>query len=114
MPRDSYEKESTLYPEIIRTEFMKASKKLNIFTKFTSVVNGTDDSDELKAELNQKIQEINEIKDKFVIESAVKKRDEIFAVRQQEMMYDMQRQIDDLSRRIKNWSGPLFLVPLFA
>ncbi len=101
-PKDSYEKQAKLYPETLRKEYAKASKRLNIFTKFTSVVNGTDDSDELKAELNQKIQEINEIKDKFVIESAIKKRDEIFAARQQEMMNDMQRQIDDLSRRIKN------------
>jgi len=101
-PKDSYEKQAKLYPETLRKEYTKASKRLNIFTKFTSVVNGTDDSDELKAELNQKIHEINEIKDKFVIESAVKKRDEIFAARQQEMMNDMQRQIDELSKRVKN------------
>jgi len=78
-PKDSYEKQAKLYPETLRKEYAKASKRLNIFTKFTNVVNGTDDSDDLKVELNQKIQEINEIKDKFVIESAVKKRDEIFA-----------------------------------
>ncbi len=105
MPKDSYEKQTKLYPETLRKEYAKASKRLNIFTKFTSVVNGTDDSDELKAELNQKIQEINEIKDKFVIESAVKKRDEIFAARQQEMMKNMQRQIDDLSRMVTNSKG---------
>ncbi len=40
-PRDSYEKQATLYPETLRKEYAKASKRLNIFTKFTSVVNGT-------------------------------------------------------------------------
>ena len=101
-PKDSYEKQAKLYPETLRKEYSKASKRLNIFTKFTSVVNGTDDSDYLKAELNQKIQEITEIKDKFVLESATKKRDEIFAQRQQEMLNDMQKQIDRLSEKISH------------
>jgi len=35
-PRDSYEKESILYPEKIRAEFIKASKILNLFTGFTN------------------------------------------------------------------------------
>lgn len=100
MPKDSYEKVSILFPETLKSEYMKMSSQLNIFTKFTSVVNGTDDPDVLNAKLNQKIQEINEIKDKFVLESAVKKRDKIFAQRQQEMMNDMQRQIDRLSEKI--------------
>ncbi|MCJ8306576.1 MAG: tyrosine-type recombinase/integrase [Nitrosopumilus sp.] len=59
-PKDSYEKQAKLYhPETLRKEYSKASKRLNIFTKFTSVVNGTDDADELRAELNQKMQELD-------------------------------------------------------
>ena len=54
------------------------------------------DANNTKAELDQKIQEINKIKDDFVMEMAVKKRDEIFAQRQEEMMNDMQKQIDHL------------------
>ncbi len=95
-PKDSYEKQTKLYPETLRKEYSKASKRLNIFTKFTSVVNGTDDSDELKAELNQKIQEIDKIKDIFVLELATKKRDEIFAQRHLEIM---QKQIDELTEK---------------
>ncbi|MBA4718486.1 MAG: hypothetical protein HRO68_05115 [Nitrosopumilus sp.] len=102
MPEDSYDKDQLLFLESFRKEYAKCARMINIFTKFTSVVNGTDDSDELKAELNQKIQEINEIKDKFVLESAAKKRDEIFAQRQQEMMNDMQKQIDRLSEKISH------------
>ena len=31
-PRDSYEKQATLYPEKLRSEYAKASGRLNIFT----------------------------------------------------------------------------------
>ena len=31
-PRDSYEKQATLYPEALRSEYAKASGRLNIFT----------------------------------------------------------------------------------
>lgn len=55
MPKDSYEKQSKLYPETLRKEYAKSSKRLNIFSKFTSVVDGIDDSDELKIELKQKM-----------------------------------------------------------
>jgi len=51
MPRDSYEKESILYPEKIRAEFMKASKTLNIFTGFTNYVKNGDDSEKLRNEI---------------------------------------------------------------
>lgn len=51
VPQDSYEKEQILYPEKIRYEYMKASKLLNIFTKFSSIIKGTDDVDVLKGEL---------------------------------------------------------------
>ena len=31
-PRDSYEKQASLYPETLRSEYAKASGRLNIFT----------------------------------------------------------------------------------
>ncbi|MBA4719404.1 MAG: hypothetical protein HRO68_10035 [Nitrosopumilus sp.] len=96
-PKDSYEKQAKLYPETLQKEYAKASKRLNIFTKFTSVVNGTDDSDELRIELKEKISEMSKLKDDLVMEMAIKKKDEIIAQRQYEMMQDMQRQIDQLS-----------------
>ncbi len=52
MPKVSYEKQAKLYPETLRKEYSKASKRLNIFTKFSNIVSGNDDSDSLKIELN--------------------------------------------------------------
>lgn len=54
---DSYEKQSSLYPEKTRSEYMKASKKLNFITKMTNSISEKDSSDELKVKLE-------EIKDK--------------------------------------------------
>jgi len=58
-PKDSYEKESIHYPETLRREFMKMSKRPNMFGKFANVVSGKNDTDELRAELNQKMQELD-------------------------------------------------------
>ncbi|MCE2498741.1 MAG: tyrosine-type recombinase/integrase [Nitrosopumilaceae archaeon] len=41
-PRDSYEKQSTLYPEKLREEYAKASKRLNIFTSIERHLRGED------------------------------------------------------------------------
>jgi len=47
---DSYEKQDELYPEKTRSEYMKASSKLNIITKITNAIN-EDSSEELRAKL---------------------------------------------------------------
>lgn len=46
-PKDSYEKQALLYTKSLRTEYMKASKRLNIFSNFSSMVKGSEDIDEL-------------------------------------------------------------------
>jgi len=51
MPRDSYEKESILYPKKIRIEYMKASSTLNIFTGFTKYISGDTEKDALSQEV---------------------------------------------------------------
>lgn len=51
MPRDSYEKESILYPKKIRIEYMKASSTLNIFTGFSKYISGDTEKDELLQEV---------------------------------------------------------------
>lgn len=51
IPRDSYEKESILYPMKVRAEFMKASGTLNIFTGFTRYINGDTEKEALSQEL---------------------------------------------------------------
>ena len=58
-PKDSYEKQAVLYPETMRKEYAKASGRLNLFTKFSNVVSGKDDADELRVELNQKLRELD-------------------------------------------------------
>ena len=40
-PKDSYEKQARLYPDDLRLEYSKASKKLNIFSEVSSYLNGS-------------------------------------------------------------------------
>jgi hypothetical protein len=49
---DSYEKQDKLYPDHSRSEYAKASKQLNIFSKITSVLNGTDETEQLKEQVS--------------------------------------------------------------
>jgi rubrerythrin len=102
MPKDSYEKQTKLYPETLRKEYSKASKRLNLFTKFSNVVSGKDDADELRVELKEKLSEMDKLKDDMVMEMAIKKKDEILSGRQQEMLENMQRQINSLSEKMNN------------
>jgi hypothetical protein len=70
-PRDSYEKQSILYSETNRLEFMKASHKLNIFTNFSNSFKESSNIQKLQNEnnslkiqmekLNQKEQKRTEI-----------------------------------------------------
>ena len=61
---DSYEKQDKLYPEKTRSEFMKASKKLNIFSNASSSLKSVEDSDSLRKQL----QELKEENEKFKLE----------------------------------------------
>ena len=38
-PRDSYEKQAVLYPEELRAEYAKASRRLNLFSKIEGTLN---------------------------------------------------------------------------
>ena len=60
-PKDSYEKQATLYPETLRREYSKASKRLNILSGFSNYVKGFENTEEMKEEIiqlkqNQKVQ----------------------------------------------------------
>lgn len=59
-PRDSYEKESILYPEKIRLEFIKASKMLNIFTGFTNYVKYGDESEKKLEKIQSEVDMIKQ------------------------------------------------------
>ncbi len=52
-PKDSYEKQATLYPKSLRREYIKASKRLNIFSNFSNFVKGYEDIEEVQQEINQ-------------------------------------------------------------
>ncbi len=48
---DSYEKQDKLYPEKTRSEFAKASKKINVFSNISNYVKNGDESEKLKGQL---------------------------------------------------------------
>ena len=102
MPRDSYEKEAILYPDKIRAEYMKASSILNIFTKFTSVVNGTDDSDELRISLKDKLDELEKIKQRSLDDEAEKIRNDKMAEQNARQMSQMMDMINELKTQINS------------
>ena len=55
-PRDSYEKQSRLYPESMRSEFAKASPRINIFSNMSRSMCGDREKEDLRrqvAELSQ-------------------------------------------------------------
>ena len=52
-PKDSYEKQATLYPKTLRNEYAKASKRLNIFSNITSMAKGADNISEVNDKLNE-------------------------------------------------------------
>jgi len=63
-PRDSYEKQAILYPENIREEYCKASKKLNLFSNISSYMKRFEDIDELKTQ----IKDLREENERFKLE----------------------------------------------
>jgi len=100
-PKDSYEKQSTLYPETLRKEYAKASKRLNIFTKFTSIVNGTDDSDELKIQLKEKLSELDRIKESRLSDEARQLRNDQVALEQTRQMKLLHDTVNELKKEIR-------------
>ena len=50
---DSYSKQDKLYPEKSRSEYAKASKQLNILSKVTNILDGGDESEQLKMQLDE-------------------------------------------------------------
>ena len=104
-PKDSYEKQSVLYPETLRKEYAKASKRLNIFTKFSNIVSGKDDADQLKAELNAKIKEVDVLLQEQKSYAVTSYQNEFFARNQQEQVNDLTSTVDELKRQISSLKG---------
>lgn len=52
-PKDSYEKQATLFPDTLRKEYSKASKRINVFSNFANMVKGHENTEELKQQIKQ-------------------------------------------------------------
>ena len=50
-PRDSYEKQVTLYPEELRAEYVGAPSRLNIFSKVESTLNTAEDPESVRTSM---------------------------------------------------------------
>lgn len=61
-PKDSYEKQATLYPRTLRDEYAKASKRLNIFSNITSMAKGSDRADEIEERMKKMEGDLHKIK----------------------------------------------------
>ena len=107
-PKDSYEKQSRLYPETMRKEYAKASKRLNLFTRLASVASGSDDADELRLELKEKISEMERIKQDRLDDEARAYRSARVAAEQQRQMRELQDTVSQMKKEMasqKRWAG---------
>lgn len=52
-PKDSYEKQASLYSDNLRAEFCKASRKINIFSNMSHFLKGDEDTQLLQKEIKQ-------------------------------------------------------------
>ena len=52
-PRDAYEAQAILYPEMIRAEYAKASSRINIFSKVENTLNNPKDPESLEAQIRE-------------------------------------------------------------
>ena len=71
MPKDSYEKQSILYPESMREQCMKASRRINIFSNMKSNMQSSVDSQALKAEVETLKEIVNRLQQKDQIRNVV-------------------------------------------
>jgi len=91
MPRDSYEKEAILYPQKIRTEYMKASSTLNIFTGFSNYISGDTEKDVLQEQIEEMKLQLSASNEKDELIEKVARRSE-----------DQNKVINMLVRKLQN------------
>ena len=79
-PKDSYEKQASLYSENLRLEFMKASRKINIFSNMSAYMKGDENTQSLKDEIQDMKEKFREsIKERSLIHEKMKNDSEEFA-----------------------------------
>ena len=62
-PRDSYEKQATLYPEELRAEYAKASSRINIFLKVEHNLNNPEDPESQNTRIRELEAEVRTLKE---------------------------------------------------
>jgi len=79
-PKDSYEKQATLYPENVRLEYMKGSRKLNIFSSISHYMKGEEQTEMLRKQVDLLKQEIetNKTNENHELQEYKKKIDELW------------------------------------
>jgi len=100
MPKDSYEKQTKLYPETLRKEYSKASGKLNLFTKFSNIVSGKEDIDELKIKLNQTIKRADELLELQKSQAVTQFQDEFFAKQKDAEFDKLRKEFEELKKHV--------------
>ena len=100
-PKNSYKKQAKLFPDSIRKEYAKASARLNIFTKFSNVVSGIDDADELRLELKEKLSEMEKIKQSRLDDEARQYRHEKTSLEQARQMKLLQDTVNELKKEVR-------------
>lgn len=87
-PKDSYEKQATLYPENLRLEYMKASRKLNIFSNMSHYLKGEEQTEMLRKQVDVLKQKIEESK-----------------ATENQQLDEYKKKTDDLEKRVETLGG---------
>ena len=85
-PKDSYEKQSKLFPASLRAEYAKASKRLNIFSNISQNMKGDDEKEVLRQQVEYMKNELE--KERLESKSKIVKMEE----NQEKIMAWIQRQ----------------------
>ena len=68
-PRDSYEKQATLYPEELRAEYAKASSRINIFLKVEHNLNSPEDPESQNTRIRELEAEVRTLKESKTVDA---------------------------------------------
>ena len=73
-PKDSYEKQAELFSKTLRKEYSKASRRINIFSNFSSMVKGESNVDEMNEKISQLQQNMAKMKKRISRTSNLRKK----------------------------------------
>ena len=96
-PRDAYEKQAILYPEMLRAEYAKASSRINIFSKVESTLNSPKDPESQDAQIRELKAEVEALTQSKITNATVENHYEA--------------RISDMSKEIKQLAKILGSLP---